>query len=249
MLARALIVLLLILNLGVALWWATRGGEPEAPPDVALPPGSERLRLLEETPVAAALAASVAAAADPANADTAAAGAEPQAAAPAEPASPAPPASSAACFAFGPFADSAARDRARDLLQARATRVDVRESRAAPRGWRVFLPALADREAANAMATRLTAAGFKDHYIMPAEGAMDIALGRFGSETAAQRHQAALRTAGFDVRAEPIGEPGDVRYWIDVEAREGFDAVALRRATGATQAESIACAAPAARKP
>ena len=113
----------------------------------------------------------------------------------------------------------------------------------------MFLPALADREAANAMATRLTAAGFKDHYIMPAGDAMDIALGRFGSETAAQRHQAALRAAGFVVRAEPIGEPGDVRYWIDVEAREGFDAVALRRATGATQAESIACAAPAARKP
>lgn len=244
MLARALIVLLLILNLGVALWWTTRGGEAAAVPDVAVPQGAERLRLLEEAVKApavstAAEAASATAAADPATTTSAA---EAEATTPPPP-SPTP----VACFSFGPFPDAAARDRARTVLQPAATRVTPRESRAAPRGWRVFLPALADREAAGAMATRLTAAGFSDHYLMPATGAgtMDIALGRFGSEAAAQRHQAALRAAGFEASAEPIGEAGDVRHWLDVEAGEGFDVVALRRAAGAAQAESIACAAPA----
>ena len=48
MFARALIVLLLILNLGVALWWTTRDDAVPAAPDVVLPPGSERLRLLQD---------------------------------------------------------------------------------------------------------------------------------------------------------------------------------------------------------
>jgi len=245
MLARALIVLLLILNLGVALWWTTRGDDAAATPEVALPQGSERLRLLEETAQAAAPVAPAPVAAPAADAAPAEVAGTDAAEATTTP-PPTPPAP-AACFAFGPFADAAARDRARALLQPAATRLAARESRAAPRGWRVFLPELADREAASAMAARLTAAGFSDHYVMPAAaaGTMDIALGRFGSEAAAQRHQAALRGAGFEVRAEPIGEAGDVRHWIDVEAGEGFDAVALRRATGAAQAESIACAAQA----
>lgn len=48
MLIRALIVLLLTLNLGVALWWATRTPPPSIPvfePD----PQAERLQLVEET--------------------------------------------------------------------------------------------------------------------------------------------------------------------------------------------------------
>ena len=244
MLVRALIVLLLILNLGVALWWTTRGDDEAAVPDVVLPQGSERLRLLQET-VKAPAAAEPAKVAEPApDASTTQAGDAREADAATPP--PSPPAT-AACFTFGPFTNVAARDRARALLQPATTRLAPRESRAAPRGWRVILPALADREAANAMATRLNAAGFRDHYILPAvaAGTMDIALGRFGSETAAQRHLAALRAAGFEARAEPVGEAGDVRHWLDVEAGEGFDAVALRRATGAARAESIDCAAPA----
>ena len=246
MLARALIVLLLILNLGVALWWTTRGDAEAALPDVALPQGSERLRLMQETAQAPAAAAPATVAAPTPDAATTVAAADAGEAEATTPPSPSPPAA-AACFAFGPFADVAARDRASALLRPAATRLTPRESRVAPRGWRVFLPALADRDAANAMATRLTAAGFSDHYLMPAAaaGTMDIALGRFGSEASAQRHQAALRAAGFEARAEPIGEAGGVRHWIDVEAGEGFDAVALRRATGAAQVESIACAVSA----
>ncbi|MCA0395457.1 MAG: hypothetical protein LCH70_15310 [Proteobacteria bacterium] len=251
MLARALIVLLLILNLGVALWWTTRHDAP-AVAEVALPPGSERLQLLREAPTTAPVAAtpeppapSGEAGALPAPGDAATPATAPETVAAAVPA----PVVEATCRAFGPFVDVAARDRARALLQPASRRLALRETRtAAARGWRVFLSGLADRDAANAMATRLTAAGFRDHYVLPAPaaGAVEIALGRFGGEAAAVRHQAALRTAGFEARAEPIGEADGTRYWIDVETGADFDVVGLRRASGAAQAETIACTALAA---
>ena len=65
--ARALIVLLLILNLGVALWWATRDG-PAPAPEVRLPAGAEPLRLLSDPqPAAAAPGAPAAGVAAPAS--------------------------------------------------------------------------------------------------------------------------------------------------------------------------------------
>lgn len=244
MLARALIVLLLILNFGVALWWATRDAPPAAA-DVALPPGAEPLRLLGESTRAATGAApsTAAVAATQAPAPTAEA---PDAPPPEEaPETPAPPAVASACHAFGPFADAAAADRARAQLQPAVQRLSRRESRSAPRGWNVHLSALADRAAAGAMATRLVEAGFRDHYLMPAgeDGTVDIALGRFGNEAAAQRHLAALRAAGFEAVAEPIGEAGGARYWIDVAVGEHADLAVLRRAAGAAQAERIDCGA------
>jgi len=243
MLARALIVLLLILNLGVALWWITREAPPPAA-EVALPPGAEPLRLLDES----ARPADPAASSPPAAAttqDPASSVAEPVAP-PLEdaPAAQAAPAVASTCHAFGPFADAAAAERARAQLQPVALRLSTRESRSAPRGWSVHLPALADRAAAGAMAARLVEAGFRDHYLMPAaeNGTVDIALGRFGNEAAAQRHRAALRAAGFEAVAEPIGDAGDARYWIDVAVGEHADLAVLRRASGAAQAERIDCA-------
>ncbi len=242
MLARALIVLLLILNLGVALWWITREVPPPAA-DVALPPGAESLRLLgESTRAATGAATSVAAVATtqaPAPAVEAPAAPPPGEATEAQ----APAAVASVCHAFGPFADAAAAGQARARLQPAVQRLSTRESRSAPRGWSVHLPALADRAAAGAMATRLAEAGFRDHYLMPAaeSGTVDIALGRFGNEAAAQRHRAALRAAGFEAVAEPIGDAADARYWIDVAVGEYADLAVLQRAAGAAQAERIDC--------
>jgi len=47
MFARALIVLLLVLNVGVAAWWATRP-EPPIPADRVQPVGVPRLQLVQE---------------------------------------------------------------------------------------------------------------------------------------------------------------------------------------------------------
>jgi len=254
--ARALIVLLLILNLGVALWWATR----EAPGPAAgpsLPAGVEPLRLLDEPDPSAPPAATVTVpGAETGTApDAATAGAATADPAPSSPLAPdpllrpAPPdppsvAGAQRCHRFGPFPDAAAARRATAALRASALRLVARETRTAVRGWDVRMPGLPDRAAADAMATRLGAAGFGDHYLLPAadDGSVEIALGRFGSQDSAQRHRAALRAAGFDAVAVPGGDGGQAQHWLHVALAPGADLAALHRAAGAAQAPQVECA-------
>jgi len=240
--ARALIVLLLILNLGVALWWVGRDPAPPASP-VDAPAGMALLELLDAPEPAPAPAPQPAPqpapAVAPAPAPTATAAAV-----------QAPAADAAArCRSFGPYADAAAADRAEAALRPLVRTLARRQAPVAARGWRVVLPGQTDRAAAAATASRLVAAGFSDHYLMPAaaDGRVDIALGRFGSEAAARRHQQALAGAGFAAVAEPLGEPGAGRYWIDVAAAAGRELADLQRASGAARSEELACAALAAR--
>ncbi len=62
MLVRALLVVLTILNLGVALWWATQPQIPPAAPMPALPAGVATLQLVQAPAAAAQVAATVPAA-------------------------------------------------------------------------------------------------------------------------------------------------------------------------------------------
>lgn len=72
MLVRALLVVLTILNLGVALWWATQPQTPPMVPMPVLPAGVATLQLVQAPPAAPAAGAPTApdAAAAPAAADT-----------------------------------------------------------------------------------------------------------------------------------------------------------------------------------
>ncbi len=110
------------------------------------------------------------------------------------------------------------------------------------RGWRVFLPAAADRAAANASADKLKAAGFTDLLVV-GEGteANSIALGRFSGEARAQQHAAALRAAGFEARAEALGEVREAG-WIDLALAADADLAAIRRASGNAQSRALDCA-------
>jgi hypothetical protein len=222
MLPRALIVLLLVLNVGVATWWATR--QPPPSPVLAPPPGVARLQLLAEAPRRAA----------PAPATT-----PPVATAKAiAPAQIAP----AQCFSFGPFSDAAAAT-ARARLQPMVTRVVARgQPASSARGWRVQMPPLASPEAAQAMAQRIAAAGFSDFLVVhDGAEANAIALGRYGGEDSARRRAAALVAAGFDARAEPLGDaPGET--WLDVVAATGFNAAAAQAAVDAPQRRPLDCA-------
>jgi len=229
---RASIVLLAVLNLGVAAWWLLR---PEAVPApvVEAPSGIARLQLLSER-VGPAPAPVEATAAQPDVTETPTPPAAPAAAAPAV---------AERCYRFGPFADAAALATAQVALRPGALRLRTRETReGGGRGWRVYLPAAADRAAANANADRLKAAGFTDLLVVgDGAEANSVALGRFSSEPRAQQHAQALRAAGFAAKAEPLGEVRTSR-WVDLAAGEGFDTATARRASGAAQSRTIDCA-------
>ena len=254
---RALIVLLAVMNLGVALWWALRPApEPEPLPEP--PAGASRLLLASEADPQALEAAALAAqstavetgagGADGADETDALADADPDAEdgsiAAAEQAG-SPSESTAAteltCYRLGPWQQQAQVTAARATLQPRVQRIVQREVPVDPSGWRVLLPPLASRDLAQATVARLEASGFNDHFII-GQGAETnaIALGRFTAEERARRHQAALGAAGFNARVEPLGG-GEPRLWLDVAALR-LDAEAARTATQAEQASEIGCA-------
>ncbi len=229
MLIRALIVLLIALNLGAAAWWISRPDTlPDAPP--VQPAGVARLQLLSEVRTSAPAA--------------------PPAVAPVLPAAPAAaspvaePAVTAQCFRLGPFADQAA-------AQAAGARIGNQASRLTPRevpgkeaaGYNVSLPPSADRETAQALAQRIGAAGFDD-YLVIGSGAQTngIALGRYRSREGAERRQSALKAAGFDAQLQPVGSEGAAQWWLDLAAVTGVTASRLQSVTAAAQSRSLDCA-------
>ncbi|MFG6109307.1 SPOR domain-containing protein [Stenotrophomonas nematodicola] len=196
MLTRALIVVLAILNLGVALWWMLRGEPVPAPP--APSTGVAQLQLLpgtatpapaaaatptqaldDVTPAPAAPSAATRVAPEPTPVATAAA---PEAVAPVPPpaaatpapaptaavaAAPIPPAAPAQCLSLGPFADRAAAQAAQGKAGPLLRGVRLREvADAGATRYRVILPPAASREDAQATVKRIVAAGLSDYYII-----------------------------------------------------------------------------------
>ena len=220
MILRALIVLLVVINLGVAAWWAARAPAPPAPVAEA-PAGVPRLQLLHEVPRSAARRA-------------------PAAAVPAVvPAGTAP----TQCFSFGPFPTPAALRRAHERVQPEALHARVREvASGQPSGWRVFAPPLPSREEAQALAGRMTAAGIDDLLVMSdGSDANAIALGRYRNEDAARRRQAALQAAGFTAQVAPLGDV-TTQGWIDVAAGPAFDSARVAQDIAAAQVQRMDCA-------
>jgi cell division septation protein DedD len=233
---RAFLVLLVVLNLGAAAWWLLHTDAPAT--ETAEPPsGVARLSLVSEHPELRPAPAP--AAVDDAVAPSAA---EPAVAADVPP--PPPPPSNDTCLRLGPFADAAAAGQAQTALRGGATRLAIREQ-AQPagrdRGWRVYLPPAADRSAADAAAGRLRAAGFTDLLVVGnGTEANSIALGRFSTEDRARQHAAALRAAGFEAKAEALGETRSA-FWVELAVAGPADAGALRRRVGAAQARPMDC--------
>jgi len=226
MFLRASIVLLLVLNVGVALWWALR--PPPAPAAMAAAPAAvPRLQLLDEVP-AATLARIERAAAPSATA-------VPQATA------TTPVTDAAQCFSLGPFASAADAAAARARLP-QLLRAVVREQRAAAsRDWRVFLPPMASPQAAQAAAQRVAAAGFSDYMVVRnGDEANSLALGLYASEASARRRLDALVAAGFPARAEPL-VAGRSAHWLDIAMPAGLDVSNAQARAGAAQRQPLAC--------
>ncbi len=227
MFARALIVLLIAINVGVAMWWMLRG-DPPAQPAFVPPADVPRLQLLSEAKPLAAAPASTAPLSTPPTAT--------------QPVPAQAPAAPNQCFSLGPFATPAALREASAKLRPQVVRQSSRATASAnARGYTVLMPPQATRELAQAAAEKIKAAGFDD-YLLINEGAdaNGIALGRYGSQESAQRRQAALQAAGFAAEIRPIGDAGPA--WVDIEARAGLDLAKLRTDAGAEQAQPLDCA-------
>ena len=219
MIHRALIVLLVVINLGVAAWWALR---TPATPDtrIEMPQGVPRLQLLQENPNAMR-AMNVPAASTIARAE---------AQGPVQ------------CLSFGPYTNPALLRRAHERLQSQVGVARVREVMVGtPRAWRVFVPPFPSRAQAQALADRMTAAGIDDLLVMPGGPDRDgIALGRFGSEESAKRRQVQLKAAGFEAQVGPVGDVA-TQGWIDVGAAAAFDPVRATADIAAPGTQPLDC--------
>lgn len=266
MLSRALVVLLLVLNLGVAAWILLRPDAPVAAAPAASP-GVPALRLVGGRVTAPAAPSMAAADVVPASSTPMSDGSG-EDAAPAQPtaapdtaettadarratsatepvpvaAAPATPPPAPRCFTAGPYPAAAATAARASLLAAGATAAATRTGASAPRGWRVVIAPQANRDAAIALAERLRADGFDDLLVInDGSDANGIALGRYRGETAARQREASLRARSYPAVAQAIGDV-DTTSWLDVTAAAGPGIAALRAAAGAPL-QPVPCAA------
>ncbi|MGB3393324.1 MAG: SPOR domain-containing protein [Stenotrophomonas sp.] len=226
MLSRFLIVVLAILNIGVALWWLAPR-TPALPPPEPAETGVATLELIlpEALPATAAAVQTAPAVAT----DLPAA---------------APAATSERCLSLGPFADRAQVQAAVATLGADLLRSHLREvPPKAASSYRVILPPAATREEAQATARRIADAGFSDHFVMgQGEEANAIALGQYRNREGAERRQAALAAAGFPAQLLASGGEEASSWWLDAAHAGTTSAAALQRRSGAQRQQMLDCA-------
>ncbi len=253
MVIRFLIVVLAILNLGVALWWLAP--KPAAAPAPArVQPGVATLELLPHPQVSGTVVQSAdtvrampvkAPETDPAAAVDVPAASPAAVAVPSAPPVPAPaPAVVRECLRLGPFAAEAEAKAALARLagMAERPRLHAVPGKAAS-GYRVLIPAAASREEAQATVKRIVEAGFSDYFIIAqGDDANAIALGQYRNREGAERRLESLTAAGFAATLVPSGNETPARWWIDAALAAGTGAAAAMRQAGAPQQQSLDCA-------
>ncbi len=191
MFLRVLFLLLLAMNVGVASWlyFAPETTEREI---TATDVGISRLELLAERERLGD-AASAELAEAPAVSDT-----------------------PDQCRSIGPFATQADMRAAMNKLTARVRRIQYREARTTqPRGFWVFVPAMASREQALGVARQLSAKGVRDYYVVTAGDQQNtISLGLFREQANAERRRAEIAALGFSPQLLQRTEDLPV-YWVD----------------------------------
>jgi hypothetical protein len=214
---RALLLLLLCMNLGVAAWWAAHR-EPAPPAVAATEPGVPALRLLSEVESRPAGEA----AAELAEA-------------------PAPLSPDARCLSLGPFETPADLRGAMDRLLPRVERIQFREVPAvALRGYRVFLPPAGSRAEALQVARALSERGISDYYVITAGPQQNsVSLGLFRDLGNATQRRDAVAALGYSPIVEPRTEPVS-QWWIDLAIAPGVDWKAIVPDAG-LRAEPTAC--------
>ena len=263
MLTRLLIVLLAILNVGVALWWLA----PRAEPVAVVPPAEPGVASLEvlpspapgkvgpATPVAAETQVPASAPLTAAPAPAAAAEAKPAALPPAaiaaveakpaenKPAEIRPPAV-VQCASLGPYATQAQAQAAMSALGADAARPRLREVPGkAASSYRVLIAPAASREEAQATAKRIVEAGFSDYFIVSqGEEANAVALGQYRNREGAERRLASLTAAGFPAKLAASGTEIAPSWWVDTATAGAATPASLKQRAAAAQQQSLDCA-------
>lgn len=212
---RALLLLLVVMNLGVGAWWALH--RPPAPvPLPAVEAGVPPLRLLREGPPVAIAPTAV----PPAAEDL---GEQP------------------VCLSVGPLATPEELRRVMAALTPRVVHIQFRETASARlRGYRVYLPAAGSRAQALATARSLAARGVRDYYVVTAGDQQDtVSLGIFRERANAEARQRQIAVLGYQARIEARTEPAP-QWWVDLAAGSGFDWRSALPDSG-LQATAIAC--------
>lgn len=242
MISRALVAILLMMNLGVGAWWLLRTptDASDSDGDAAALAGVPRLVLLSERaapppvtdgvaataapePAIAVPAEPVAATAEPAALPPPAPESAPQAIVPAVTDAAAAPAADAAeivCFSIGPFQSLADLRRVSAALEPALQRQQVREAKGIEaRGYRVYLPAFASRQEALQTARALEGRGLRDYYVVTAgSGENTVSLGLFRELANAEARRDEVRGYGYEARLEPRNEEV-TRWWLDIATR------------------------------
>ena len=249
MLIRASIVVLVILNLGVATWWATRSETPASP----TPERATEVATLELLPPAAAVEAVAAppmpAAVPPEAAQVVAAPSLAQeAAAPAQVPVPAveikPEPRPERCLSLGLFAERSQAEAALARLAGLVARPRLREVvTTQASSYRVWIPPAASRDAAQAIAKRIVDAGLSDYYVIAqGDDANAVALGQYRNREGAERRLATLKAAGFASAVISGGADAASAWWIDTAVLPASSDSVIAQRSGAARQQSLDCA-------
>jgi hypothetical protein len=220
MFVRFLFLLLLAMNLGAAAWLLF-GRTPARALPPATDPGVAELRLLAESRGKAPAVHASSAAPDT--------GKPPVAPLPPAAGSSTPAAASIAaqvpaesCGTLGAFASMADMRAAMQALTPHVARIQYRQEQVEhSRGYWVFLPATATREAALDEARALAAKGIDDYYVVTAGDSQNtVSLGLFDNQANAQARLGRLQKLGFPAQLKQRVDSEPV-YWIDYAVPSG----------------------------
>lgn len=193
--AKTIFALLVLANVGLALWATGLRPGDEAPegPRPALHP--DKMRLVGESGAPLSVR----------NAGPAAAG----------------KADAGGCYRIGPFADTAQADKAGAVLKEIPLAYERRaEEQTVVTGYRVYLPPLATRDAAEKKRRELNRLGFKDSSVMQEAGMENaLSLGLFTVEVNAQNHLQALAAKKIEARMQTLSQVHTF-YWLHLGMTE-----------------------------
>lgn len=183
MIVRLLVLLLACLNVAAGLWWWQHTPVPPASLPAGDPDVPPLVLLAEAEPARLPQTAELAAA-------------------------PTPASTLSVCLSIGPFDTPSALRAAADRLGGVVGKLQYREAQvAATRGFRVFLPAAANRAAALAQARDLAAKGIRDYYVVTAgPDENSISLGLFRDAANADARRAELAAQGITAQVSATNE-------------------------------------------